>query len=140
MRRIFFGFSGKGVMVCLRRFTVLFLAVSLMGLSVGTVQATVVISEIMYNPVGTGGGLDGDEFEFLELTNVGPDPVDLSGAAFTDGITYTFDEGVSLSAGDRLVVVPNRAAFAARYPGAPDPVRRRRRAQCARAGPQPLPR
>ena len=42
------------------------------------------VTEIMYNPIG------GDEYEFLELTNVGSLEVDLSGAAF-EGIDLRFD-------------------------------------------------
>lgn len=38
------------------------------------------ITEIHFAP------LKGKEFEFIELTNIGPDPLDLSGIRFTDGV------------------------------------------------------
>ena len=38
------------------------------------------ITEIHFAP------LEGKEFEFIELTNIGPDPLDLSGVRFTDGV------------------------------------------------------
>jgi hypothetical protein len=70
------------------------------------------ITEIMYNPPG------GDAYEFIELQNAGPNPVDLGGCTF-EGITYRFpDDGQTLAAGARLVLSSslNPAAFAQRYP------------------------
>ncbi len=38
------------------------------------------ITEIHFSP------LEGKEFEFIELTNIGPDPLDLTGVRFTNGV------------------------------------------------------
>ncbi len=80
------------------------------------------VSEIMYHPAAptaaeiTAGHADADDFEFVELMNIGANPVDLTDAAFTAGITFTFP-AATLSAGARLVLVRDAAAFASRHPG-----------------------
>ncbi len=74
------------------------------------------VTEIMYNPVG-GPGVDGETFEFLELKNVGSATLDLSGVRLTNGVSYRFPNGTRLSAGGFAVLVGDPAAFAARYPG-----------------------
>ena len=76
----------------------------------------IVISEIMYNPVGSTDDTDADEFEFIELYNPGSSAVDLSGTSFTDGITFVFPDGSGLGPEERLVIVRNREAFQTRYP------------------------
>ncbi|MBK7998289.1 MAG: lamin tail domain-containing protein [Verrucomicrobia bacterium] len=70
------------------------------------------ITEINYNPVG------GDAYEFIELSNVGDQPVDLGGA-YLDGVTYVFAPNTTLNPGAVLVLANNAnpTAFAARYPG-----------------------
>jgi hypothetical protein len=70
------------------------------------------ITELMYNPAG------GDDYEFLELTNVGDFEVDLSGAAF-EGINLRFDHPTRLAGGATLVLAADAAAFRARYPDSP---------------------
>ncbi len=72
----------------------------------------------MYNPPGAG-GIDGDEFEFLELQNVGTVPLELSGLTFTHGINFTFTNETVLGPGEYFVLARNATQFAARYPGAP---------------------
>ena len=82
-----------------------------------------VISEIHYHPgepataaeilVST----DRDDYEFLELTNVGATSIDLTGVRFTLGITFSFADNTIIPSGGRIVLVKNRAAFEARYPG-----------------------
>jgi len=74
------------------------------------------VTEIMYNPAEVG-IFDNDEYEFIELKNVGSLPLQLGGIKFTDGISYTFYEGrnVVLAADAHIVIVKNRAAFASRY-------------------------
>ncbi|MBN2473680.1 MAG: lamin tail domain-containing protein [Pirellulales bacterium] len=53
------------------------------------------ITELNYNPYPpTGdetadGFIDGNQFEFIELGNIGPDTIDLSGVQLTDGIDLT---------------------------------------------------
>ena len=81
-----------------------------------THAAGVVFSEIMYHPVDSDGGVDGDEFEFLELHNSGTNSVDLTGSFFDDGIDYVFTNSTSIAPGEYLVLVKNRTAFESRYP------------------------
>jgi hypothetical protein len=74
------------------------------------------ISEIMYNPAGDG-DVDNDEYEFIELTNIGSARLSLAGVKLTDGISYAFadDSSVALDGGERMVIVKNREAFGRRY-------------------------
>lgn len=75
------------------------------------------ITEVMYNP-GDGGAYDNDEYEFIELKNIGDSGVlDLSSVSFTDGILFDFAAGdiQSLAAGEFVLVVRNKAAFESRY-------------------------
>lgn len=67
-----------------------------------------VITEIMYHPP------EGSDLEFVELANVGTAPLNLAGAQFVDGISYTFGE-VWLEPGELIVVAANPAALAARH-------------------------
>jgi hypothetical protein len=74
------------------------------------------VTEIMYNPPGTT-NVDGDEFEFLELKNTGPNNLNLSALSFTSGITFKFTNGTRLGPGAFFVLARNKAQFQARYPG-----------------------
>ncbi|MEN8680697.1 MAG: lamin tail domain-containing protein, partial [Akkermansiaceae bacterium] len=58
---------------------------------------------------------DRDDYEFIELMNVGTQTIDLTGVRFTLGITFNFADNTLIPPGARLVIVKNRAAFAARY-------------------------
>ncbi|RIK74934.1 MAG: hypothetical protein DCC68_22190 [Planctomycetota bacterium] len=79
------------------------------------------ITELMYHPADpspaeqAAGFDDGDLFEFIELRNVGSEPLSLSGVNFSRGVLFTFSVGASLPAGGYGVLVSNAAAFAARY-------------------------
>ncbi len=87
------------------------------------------ISEIMYHPRDGQmseealGFFHEDLFEFIELANVSDKAVSLKDVAFTDGISYSFQEADQqmLAPGERLVVVSDDQAFAARY-GADTPI------------------
>jgi len=74
------------------------------------------VTEIMYHPADppTGSPYLTTDFEFIELQNIGPAAVDLTGYHFTDGIDFTFP-AMELAAGEHVVVVRNQAAFATRY-------------------------
>lgn len=74
------------------------------------IGSTVVISEIHYHPLG--GGRD---LEFVELANRTPEPLDLSGWSFTDGISFTFPAETWLEGWSVLVVCANRARLAEVY-------------------------
>ncbi len=85
--------------------------------------SSVVISEIMYHPPvgfmpGTTNIVDGDDYEFLELYNADSNSVDLGGAYFTDGISFSFPAGTTLAPGGFIVVVKDSVRFGERYPWA----------------------
>ena len=86
------------------------LAVLFSTLAAVPLRAQVVVSEMMYNPLG------GSTEEFIELYNAGEAPVDIGGWAFTAGISYTFASPTVLEPGAYLVVAVNRTAFLALYP------------------------
>src|SRR5258706_10769080 len=74
------------------------------------------LTEIMYNPPATT-NLDGDNFEFLEFKNIGPDALDLSGVYFSSAINFTFTNNTILAPGQFLLLVRNVVAFQSKYPG-----------------------
>jgi hypothetical protein len=71
--------------------------------------SNIVISEIMYNPLGTS-----EDGEWIELMNISAATVDLSNLTFA-GIDYTFPLGFTLAPNTRVVVVKNQAEFATLY-------------------------
>ena len=75
-------------------------------------QHTVVINEIMYNPIS----LD-DNDEYVELHNHGDRAVDLSNWEFNDGITFTFPDMTMLPADGYIVVAKNREQLLAKHKG-----------------------
>ncbi|NCF86468.1 MAG: hypothetical protein GWQ08_13205 [Verrucomicrobiaceae bacterium] len=81
----------------------------------------VVVSEIMYNPADPTAAEEAasfdnnDDFEFVELLNVGSKTVSLSGARLRGDADFDFLEGTSLEPGQRLVLAGDMAAFAKRY-------------------------
>ncbi|MFT5526173.1 MAG: hypothetical protein ACI9HK_004146, partial [Pirellulaceae bacterium] len=66
------------------------------------------ISEIAYNPIGGSGA------EFVEVTNIGPSPVDLVGLRLGDAVRFTFPT-MLLQPGAHAVVVADAIAFEAEY-------------------------
>ena len=56
-----------------------------------------------------------DDYEFIELMNIGARSADLTGVSFTNGITFSFADHTVLPAGGRLLVVKSPAAFSQRY-------------------------
>lgn len=81
------------------------------------------LTEIMFHPA-PGGAFNEEEYEFIELTNIGDSALDLTGATFTDGITFAFLPAtpvLTLAPGTRLLLVKNLAAFTERH-GAALPV------------------
>jgi hypothetical protein len=76
------------------------------------------ITEIMYNPPGST-NVDGSEYEFIELKNLGSTDLELSGLRFTNGIEYAFPIGSTVAPGKFVVLVENPSAFTNRYPNVP---------------------
>ena len=91
------------------------------GSTIGTFVVTtppLAITEIMYHPVASGTN-DAEDFEFIELKNVGAQNLNLIGISFTNGISFTFTATnaiTNLGPGQYLVLVANPAAFLSRYP------------------------
>ncbi|MCA9263946.1 MAG: tandem-95 repeat protein [Planctomycetales bacterium] len=82
------------------------------------------ISEIAFDPLGPTSaeivaGFDArDDFEFIELINTSAvDVMDLTGAEFTNGVTFSFAGSAvtSLAPGERVLVVEDLEAFELRY-------------------------
>jgi hypothetical protein len=75
------------------------------------------ISEIMYHPPDDPKGLrDSNDYEFLEVRNIGSDPITLAGAQLSAGIEFTFaTNSLPLLPGENAVVVRNPEAFVERY-------------------------
>ncbi|MEJ2703879.1 MAG: lamin tail domain-containing protein [Sedimentisphaerales bacterium] len=100
--------------------------------AVGPIAESLRISEIMYHPL-SGEGIpplrreavsasplkeQGQDAlateEFIELTNVGTESINLNLVRFTNGIDFTFPN-VELAPGEYVVAVQDRDAFQARY-------------------------
>lgn len=88
--------------------------------------ANLVVSEMNYNPSDptpaeiAAGFTAGNDFEYVELLNIGASAVDLTGVSFTAGIGFQFTAALSpsllrLEPGQRVVVAENPAAFTMRY-------------------------
>ena len=85
------------------------------------------ITEINYNPYDAltqfgDANLDNDEFEFVELTNISNERIDLTDVQFVSASNQGSVEGIefrfatqAIDPGERIVVVRNRTAFASRY-------------------------
>ncbi|MFT5404138.1 MAG: hypothetical protein ACI9DF_002981, partial [Verrucomicrobiales bacterium] len=78
------------------------------------------ITELHYHPAEPAdterdASTNDDDFEFIEMHNLGERQLDLTGVSFTDGIDFVFADGTTLAASAYAVVVRNRAAFEARY-------------------------
>jgi hypothetical protein len=83
-----------------------------------------VVTEIMYHPENPppDSPYSDEDFEFLELKNVGTASLDLAGIRFTAGIAFTFTGSpvASLAPGQQVVIVKNLAAFTSRYGSLPN--------------------
>jgi len=82
-------------------------------------RLTLQITEIMYHPPVSPSeeGWDLDEFEFIELMNVGSMPIDLSDLQLKGGVEFAFagSHVTQLAPGAYVLVVENRMAFECRY-------------------------
>jgi hypothetical protein len=91
----------------------------------------IVITEIMYHPDWpSSGNYANDEYEYIELRNTSASAVTLYDYnenqpwKFTNGIDYNFPDSppVTISAGNRILVVKNPTAFSSRYPSVSVPI------------------
>ncbi|MDP2895069.1 MAG: lamin tail domain-containing protein [bacterium] len=80
------------------------------GPNVVVLEDSIVINEIMYHPI-TKSGTD----EYIELSNRGPNIVDLFGWRLSKAIDYTFTEHKLMSPGDYLVIARDPANIEQKY-------------------------
>ena len=77
------------------------------------------ITELMYHPAPppAGNPNDAEQFEFIELRNIGTSALNLAGVRLAEGVEFDFTSSAvtSLAAGARVIVVKNLAAFGTRY-------------------------
>jgi hypothetical protein len=80
------------------------------------------VTEINYHPHPANlvaglaeANVDAGEFEFVELTNVSTQPIDLSGVRLARGVEFTFPAESRLGPGQHVLVVKNQGAFESRY-------------------------
>ena len=80
------------------------------------------LTEIMYHPAEPTGpettvSTNRNDYEYIELKNVGSSSLDLRNVRFTKGVDFDFDGSAveTLGAGEYVLVVKNIAAFEARY-------------------------
>jgi hypothetical protein len=84
------------------------------------VESPLRLSEVMYHPSDptaaerAAGFDDADDFEFVEIVNIGFAPVSLAGVRLVGEVEFALGAG-QLAPGERGVVVRNPAAFAQRY-------------------------
>ncbi len=114
--------SARGGTVNLRDQTGLLMATYTYAGAPVPAQRSLRVSEIQYHPAGPSAaeaaarvGVTADDFEYLELMNIGTNTLTLTGAYFSQGLGFTFP-AATLGAGRRLVLAKTPAAFALRYP------------------------
>jgi hypothetical protein len=77
------------------------------------------ITEIMYHPPGApvGSPYEAEDFEYIEIKNIGPTNQNLAGVRFMNGIEFDFTGSAvtTLAPGAHVLVVKNLAAFTSRY-------------------------
>lgn len=80
--------------------------------------APLVITELMYHPRISSSeeqaGFIEDDFEFIEVQNVGAEVATLEGAELADGATFAFPS-IALAPGQQAVIARNQAALEFRY-------------------------
>ena len=74
-----------------------------------------VISKIHYHPMDWW-GIDGDKFEFIEITNNGDEEVDLTGIYFRElGISYQFPDNAHIAGRQAIVLCSDSLLFSEYY-------------------------
>jgi hypothetical protein len=87
---------------------------------VSVFTSSLVVSELNYNPAPVSpaefsAGFSSDDFEWVEIKNIGAAPVDLTGVRFTKGIDFDFPAGWTIPQNGYALVVRNLAAFQSRW-------------------------
>ena len=72
------------------------------------------ITEINYHPLD-GVNVSDNEYEFIELKNIGTTQINLTQAHFADGIIFTFPQGTLINPGEFIVLASNNQEFFNRY-------------------------
>ncbi len=86
--------------------------------TLGTVVENLRVTEIMYHPQDTNDPNDPNT-EYIELTNIGPNTLNLNLVSFTEGIHLTFGD-VNLAPDEYIVAVKDVNAFTAQYGAGPN--------------------
>ncbi len=81
--------------------------------SVGPVADSLRITEIMYHPAESGNP-DDPNTEFIELTNIGAEAINLNLVRFSNGVDFTFGD-YALNPGAYVLAVKDVDAFSAKY-------------------------
>lgn len=97
-------------------------AVFVVGADLATDQ-NLVISEIMYDPADpsafemAAGFTDTSQFEYLKITNISNQAVNLTEVSFTEGLDFAFigNALTRIASGKSILIVRNQAAFLQRY-------------------------
>ena len=88
-------------------------------------NGNLVIAEMHYHPADPATpeeiaiSNDRDDYEFLELLNIGSRAIDLTGVRFSAGVNFSFPDNTVLSPGERVVLLRNQLAYEVRYGGLP---------------------
>ena len=90
------------------------------GSDVTLFQQSLVVSEFMYHPATASAaerdlGYSSSDFEWIELSNVSAQAVDMTSLRFTKGVDFDFPDGYTIPAGGYVIIARNQAAFELRY-------------------------
>lgn len=91
-------------------------ALNAAAFAVGPVKENLRITELMYNPPKPPADvpLDKDEYEYIELQNIGDEAINLANVEFNNGVGFVFGP-LEVGPGEFVLVVKNEAAFRSRY-------------------------
>ncbi len=77
------------------------------------------IAEVMYHPAGppAGSSYDAEDFEFIEMANIGAARIQLGGIRLSGGVEFNFSQSriAALEPGEVVLVVRDLGGFASRY-------------------------
>jgi hypothetical protein len=96
------------------------------GNSPSAAQQSLRVTEVMYHPQDppAGSPYKNDDFEYIEVKNIGASPLSLAGVKLTDGVYFSFTGSAvqTLAPGGFALVVGNISAFQSRYGHAYDSI------------------